>query len=38
MSLVHLKQRDPHLYRAKVSELSQAVQIERVAKQLRAAS
>jgi hypothetical protein len=35
MSMAQLKQRDPELYRAKVSELSTAIQIERVAKQLR---
>jgi hypothetical protein len=36
-SLVELKQRDPDLYQAKLGELSQAVQIDRVARQLREA-
>lgn len=37
MSMAQLKQRDPELYKAKVAELSQSVQIERTAKQLREA-
>jgi hypothetical protein len=34
-SLVELQQREPDLYRIKLGELAQAVQIDRVAKQLR---
>jgi hypothetical protein len=37
LALAELKQRDPDLYRAKLGELSQAVEIERTAKKLREA-
>lgn len=37
LALAQLKTHDPLLYRQKISELSQAVQIERTVKQLRAA-
>lgn len=36
LALAQLKTHDPLLYRQKISELSQAVQIERIVKQLRA--